>query len=955
MMSLYKKWVFLALWLTVSFTASALGVSFSRDFPKLSLQNYRINQIKKIGSLTLFATDEGVAAYDGNIWQNLKLKNQKGASAIAPAREEGKIWVAGENEFGYLSVRPEGNFEYICIADSFPDKIKPGLIKSINESNDRIYLQGENIILILDAAKPDKPHPVFYRGKINSAILINDILFLATDKGAKRLDKNKIVKAFASSEIDDSKIVTINDISGNPIIISESNGIFTLEYGNIVRLPDFNDYSDIMSAAITQDYLAISSRGRGVSVTDRHTGLTQTYNQQNGLKSDNALCLEFDGSNNLWVGYDRGAEQLLLDFPIRSITNSRLSIGSPTVSKVYDNIFWMGTDSGLAWLSYPYHYPLRPENLPVPKDKIISLNNLGEDMMVATTKGLYQVSKAKEVKELEDSDGLTDIKEFYHNPDKAIATSPTGLFLFEKKADKWINTGKVKGFDGSVKSLFQENDSTFWIASDDGVHCLTINFNDLSVTGDKFFEKTWEGMSLKENIYISHVDGTPVFLTPQGIERYDANNKIIKRDIEFNKVADLTASPIDLIDFNDFIFILTPNEAVRINGRTGERKMVAVSDDWLLPTAGKMFQGKILNVADENSVIIPSVNGFFILEFDYPESKKSGLFAGANNINRITVDNDSIVYQSNFLNIVPEIKIQNGATVSIDFGNEWLADHKLVKYSYSLDGNQWSEPSNLTFKEYTNLKKGKHVFYLRTIFPDKTEENSISFTISPRWYETGWAISFYVVAAIFLIFIPVVLIYRKSLIERFDIMSQKEGEKLRQRLKHKEVERLKDEYISTLENEKEQIAMEHKAHSLTEKLVNEASKNEILIDVKDSLKQMSDTDGIDSSTRKNLISLHNKISEHLSEAVISESTKKDFLLIHDDFTEKLRTSFPNLSEKEILLCTYIKMNLTTKEIAPLMNISVRGLETMRYRIRKKILLDREENLNQWIEKFNKNI
>jgi DNA-binding CsgD family transcriptional regulator len=48
------------------------------------------------------------------------------------------------------------------------------------------------------------------------------------------------------------------------------------------------------------------------------------------------------------------------------------------------------------------------------------------------------------------------------------------------------------------------------------------------------------------------------------------------------------------------------------------------------------------------------------------------------------------------------------------------------------------------------------------------------------------------------------------------------------------------------------------------------------------------------------------------------------------------------------MCAFLKMNLSSKEIAPLLNLSVRGVETLRYRLRKKIGLEREENLLEYL-------
>lgn len=61
-----------------------------------------------------------------------------------------------------------------------------------------------------------------------------------------------------------------------------------------------------------------------------------------------------------------------------------------------------------------------------------------------------------------------------------------------------------------------------------------------------------------------------------------------------------------------------------------------------------------------------------------------------------------------------------------------------------------------------------------------------------------------------------------------------------------------------------------------------------------------------------------------------------------------------MTHKEKLLCAYIKMNLLSKEIAPLMNVSLRGVEISRYRLRRKLGLEEGENLSEFLQKFSTN-
>lgn len=66
------------------------------------------------------------------------------------------------------------------------------------------------------------------------------------------------------------------------------------------------------------------------------------------------------------------------------------------------------------------------------------------------------------------------------------------------------------------------------------------------------------------------------------------------------------------------------------------------------------------------------------------------------------------------------------------------------------------------------------------------------------------------------------------------------------------------------------------------------------------------------------------------------------------FIKKLNKDYPLLTHNEILICAYLKLNYSTKEIAIYSNSSVRSIENKKYRIRKKINLDSKEDLGLFI-------
>ena len=67
-----------------------------------------------------------------------------------------------------------------------------------------------------------------------------------------------------------------------------------------------------------------------------------------------------------------------------------------------------------------------------------------------------------------------------------------------------------------------------------------------------------------------------------------------------------------------------------------------------------------------------------------------------------------------------------------------------------------------------------------------------------------------------------------------------------------------------------------------------------------------------------------------------------------EFFKKLKDLYPELSPNDLKLCAYLRLNLSSKEIAPLINISPRSVEIKRYRLRKKMNLASNENLTNYI-------
>lgn len=88
-----------------------------------------------------------------------------------------------------------------------------------------------------------------------------------------------------------------------------------------------------------------------------------------------------------------------------------------------------------------------------------------------------------------------------------------------------------------------------------------------------------------------------------------------------------------------------------------------------------------------------------------------------------------------------------------------------------------------------------------------------------------------------------------------------------------------------------------------------------------------------------------------NKTIIWEDFEKSFSEINISFYKDLQNTYPTLSKNEKRICAFIKLNMSTKDMASLLNISSRGVESARYRLRKKMLLNQKTNLYNFFQVF----
>ncbi|MBL0357863.1 MAG: hypothetical protein IPP72_13690 [Chitinophagaceae bacterium] len=213
------------------------------------------------------------------------------------------------------------------------------------------------------------------------------------------------------------------------------------------------------------------------------------------------------------------------------------------------------------------------------------------------------------------------------------------------------------------------------------------------------------------------------------------------------------------------------------------------------------------------------------------------------------------------------------------------------------------------------------------------------FTVLPPWYLSIWAYIIYLLLLISGLYYLYHWQSRKFVTQR--VRHEEEQRKL-QYLHQLEIDKAENELIN-LRNEKLQVEIDFKNSELATTAMHLVQKGEILTKIKSDINSI--IRGLDNEKAVNELKKMIK--------VLGEDDKMDkdwehfaqhFDKVHSDFVVALKDRFPTITANELKLCAYLRMNLSTKEIAQLMNISVRGVEIGRYRLRKKLAIPSETNL-----------
>jgi ligand-binding sensor domain-containing protein/DNA-binding CsgD family transcriptional regulator len=905
--------------------------AFERDNPvllpflvnefELRNQNWAISQCPE-SRYIYFANSEGLVVYNGIRWQTNILKENLPVRSVL-AHNSGKIFTGSFEEFGYWVYDAIGKLRYTSLS-SLTEVENNDEIWKIYLKDERVYFQSFTSIYIYDFDTVEKvmaPYTMLFMHNPNGE-LVTQIL----ENGLFRFSGNDFHKIPGSSIFAQKKvhaIIPYNDKSW--MICTDNEGIYIYDGRNFnyfeSEVSDFlKSFTCNAAVQLSDTTFAFGSILNGLIITDKSGDIQRTFNTGNGLKNNTVLSLYKDSDSGLWAGMDEGTNYIDLLSPYTHYKSRNGTLGTIYAMLRYKDHLYIGTNhglfrSGIEKKGAIYNFP-NLEFVPESHGQVWSLELIDDQIICGHNEGTFLV-RGRRMQKISD---ITGGWSYIPYGDYVLGGTYTGIIVLEKGTNgQWQFRNKINNFTEPTRYLEIDYMGYLWASHHQkGIFKIELS-EDFATAIRVDYYPDIDGKSY--NIKVFKINNRVVFTTPEGIYTYDfVRNEIIPFEALAQNLGEFkNASHINNYYRNEYWFIKEDKLALfEIGLDFSSKKVYEISQDNI-----NLPQRRIQPVRmDDQTLLIPNPQNFDAYNLALHHSRNQTSWIG---IEKIVFygSRDSIVFFRN----LPEKKIKwNINNLTVSFSDPSLFENPGRSYFYRIPEleQSWQSTKSNHFT-YLDLKHGKYTVEIRNSNNNLTY---FSFIIATPWYlsKTAWVI--YSLA--FLVFLWGLIKFF-----RFEINRQKE-------LVAMEIKQ------NTLEKE-----LDYKSYELMLTMRHLLLKDKILKDLDKqitSIKEQSSKYPV-----KSIKNMEKIINQGLgTQSVEWENAMNNLKLSQQGFFKALKEKYPELTPNDLRLCSYLRMNFNTKEIAQLLNISTRGVEISRHRLRKKLNLSQDENLFEFLmrEEFN---
>ena len=671
------------------------------------------------------------------------------------------------------------------------------------------------------------------------------------------------------------------------------------------------------------DNVWVATFNGGVNVHKAHQirfdYYTHTGNQSNELSNRSVLGLYQTADGNIWLGTDGGGLNVFdrKNNRFATITNPN-KVQNTVVKTIFEDKqkrLWLGYFNGGLAL-YDRQKGSFKHYLSNPNDPL-SISNNSVWSIAADPSGKLWVGTVGNGVNLFDPE-TGQFQRFLYNEADPTTLSHNGIMVVcaDKKGSIWIGTEHSglnlynrdkKNFtrfqhrsndplsisSDYIRAIFEDSRGRLWIATESG------GLNQWLGDGKFKHFSARNGLISDAIMGISEDrDGLLWLSALEGVSRFDTDKESF-HNFRFNKTLDGMSN-----QFNQAAVLRTLDGEMMFGGINGLNiiRPEVIAPNNVKPTV-VLTDFKVFDVSAASGIL---PNGRVIFQGDISQ-----------------VHNIQLSYLDNAFSI---------AFSALDF-----TESSRNQYAFKMEGfdKDWRySTANQRLVTYTNLDAGTYTFHVRGTNSSgewSDNEAAVKITITPPFWKTIWFKSLIFLLATGLVF----LAFRIYLERRETILHQRVLES--------------EQAVLSLQNEKLETEIETKNNELMSTAVQMAHKNELLLGIKDNLESIKTAP--EAERLKSLRGLKRTLEAEIE----NKETWDQFLLYFDqvnrNFITELQTKHPNLTQNDLRMCALTRLNMSNREMATLLNISITGVEKSRYRLKKRLDLTVDDDLSRYLLTF----
>lgn len=934
-------------------------VSFTKEQYGGYSKNWSVSHSNE--GIIYIGNDEGLLKFDGINWQMYPLPNGTKVRSVLVGKDQ-HIYTGSYEEFGYWEKDKVGKLSYVSLSDSLVDyKLHNEEIwKIVEDENGRIYFQSFSVIFCWDGKSLN-----YYKPS-------QSIIFLLKSR-------NKFIAQKTRGDLEefrDGKLTPIENSSlmrgafTRVFLPFEDNGFLlgSMKKGLIIwdhdgfRQWDCPAQDSLRGKEINRGvwdgkYYYIGTIEEGVFVVSQKGDVICHLNTQNYLESNTVLGMDLDPAGRLWLALNSGVCCVDFNYPVNYVVERKSDIGVLHTAALHKGVLYLGTNQGV------YYHPVTNYDFTNIKlndfhliresiGQVWSLEVVDNQLLCGHNAGTFRIEKDLFVRISRTGGGYNFRKLVAAGHEYLIQSTYTSLVLFRKdKKGRWTFFRNLKGFMEPSRFVSVDPFGNIWVnhTRKKEVYKISLSKNLQKPVEVENYGKA-EGLPSDMGFNVFEFYSRIVFCSSHGVYTYDDLQDTIVPYHQLNSSLEEFTSSNRIIEGNNhgYWFVKPPKMAFFQKYKNGFRKKIEL----LLNEPNRsLVEGheNIIALTPQHALICLE-NGYGILRRNYikntPHPDTSIFFS------RIMTHSPSKGEKYFSLDSSIDTPVLPYLNNSIQFRySSIVSPGKSILFQTKLEGldSLWSEPTSKNSIEFYRLPWGKYEFKVKGTdeFGNLLPQVSYCFEVLPPWYATSWAIWGFSFIGLFLIVIVPISLRRYYRKQRRAYQLEQEQIIIK---KQEEERRAAEQKMIKLRNENLRNELSYKSSELANSTMSIIRKNAVLLEVKEEiLKQKEELK--QRYPAKYLDRVVKLIDKNINNEDDWKIFEQHFDRAHVDFFNRLKGEYSELTPKDLRLCAYLKMNLTTKEIAPLLNISPRSVEVHRYRLRKKLNFSSSDNLVEFMIQF----